>query len=69
MVSLTKEEIERIRHVNEMKRRANDEDNMKLVYYSGANLVLLRFLGKNKWEIVDETGMWFDDLFEFEEIQ
>lgn len=68
MISLTKEEIERIRHVNEMKRIAYNSPDHKLVYYPGANLVLLVKLGKG-WAIKDETGIWFDDFFDEEHIQ
>ena len=69
MVSLTKKELDRIRHVNDMKRRVNNRDDLRLVYYSGANLVLLKFIDKDRWGILDETGRWFEDLFDYVEIQ
>ena len=68
MISLTKEEIERIRHVNEMKRIAYNSPDHKLVYYPGANLVLLQRLGKG-WAVKDKTGVWNEDIFEWDEIQ
>lgn len=68
MDSLTKEELERIRHVHEMKRIAYNSPDHKLVYYPGGNLVLLQKLGKG-WAVKDETGIWYDDFFDYEEIQ
>lgn len=56
---LNKKEIDRIRHVNELKRVAKKSDNYKLVYAMGGNLILMRKVGK-KWLIVDETGPWFE---------
>lgn len=67
MTSLNKEEIERIRHVNEMKRKANESTVHKLSYFPGANLVLLQKMGEG-WMVVDETGIWYDDILEYEEI-
>jgi len=69
MTSLTKKELERVRHVNEMKKRVDNNDSLRLVYYSGANLVLLKFIDKDRWGILDETGPWFEDLFDYMEIQ
>lgn len=64
MESLTRQELERIRKVNEMKRIANsNEEKFKLSYFPGANLMLLRKKG-NKWLVQEETGKWFDDLFD-----
>ena len=61
---LQKREINRIRHVNELKRIANNSDDHKLVYAMGGNLVLMK-KKRNKWVIVDETGPWFEfNLFE-----
>lgn len=51
-----------------MKRIAYNSPDHKLVYYPGANLVLLVKLGKG-WAIKDETGIWFDDFFDEEHIQ
>ena len=63
MEALTKEEIERIRKVNEMKRIANKSDDFKLSYFPGANLMLLKRKGK-KWLVESQTGKWFDDMFD-----
>jgi hypothetical protein len=68
MYSLTKEEIERIRHVNEMKRIANSSEHYKLCYFPGANLVLLQRFG-SKWIVRDETGVWYESMFDTEEVQ
>ena len=67
MISLSKDEIERIRHVNDMKRKANESAVHKLSYFPGANLVLLQKMGEG-WMVIDETGPHFDDTFDVEEI-
>lgn len=51
-----------------MKRIASNSPNHKLIYYPGANLVLLQRLGKG-WASIDETGPWYDDMFEWNEMQ
>lgn len=51
-----------------MKRVAYKSPNHKLVYFPGANLVLLQKLGKG-WAVIDETGSWYDDMFEWDEVQ
>jgi hypothetical protein len=68
MMSLTREEIERIRQVNEMKRIAANSSKYKPVYYPGANLVLLQKFGSD-WIMKFETGPWFDDIFDEGHIQ
>lgn len=57
---LTKRELNRIRHVNEMKRIANKSVDLKLCYYPGGNLVLLERKGF-KWVVQDQTGPWRDE--------
>ena len=61
MEPMTKKEIERIRHVNELKRMQNSSPGeFKLMYAAGANLVLLWKDDDGKWLIEDETGPWND---------
>ena len=58
MMCLNKDELFRVRLVNEMKRMENSSNNYKLVYYPGGNLVLLK-LTKRHWVVKKQTGPWF----------
>lgn len=60
---LTKRELLRIRHVNEMKRIANFSSDYKLVYGPGGNLTLMGKKGK-RWILLDETGPWVEDYMD-----
>lgn len=55
--------IDRIRKANELKNKASVSDSYKLSYFPGGNLVLLRKY-KGCWILEDETGMWFDNIFD-----
>ena len=67
----TNHQLDRIRHVNEMKRRISSSKlERKFMYCAGANLILVVKGGDGKWLIEDETGPWNEiDLGYWEETE
>ncbi len=67
--SYTKDELERIRKANELRRFVNFRPHQfKLAYIAGGNLVLLK-KKKGKWLVYDETGAWFNPVRDYMSIQ
>ena len=51
-----------------MKRIANSSENYKVAYFPGGNFVLLKKSNKG-WVVKDQTDIWYEPLFDREQLQ